>query len=90
MPDYRTMEAVDWAVLAGIIAVCLFIAYILAFRPMIPWRSTQRWRAPGQKEEDLGEPTKSFRSTCRVFAVAVLILGALCVIQPFMPLIRGS
>ncbi len=90
MPDYRTMETVDWVVLACIIAVCLFIAYILTFRPMIPWRSTQRWRAPGQREEDLGEPTKSFRTTCKVFAVAVLFLGALCVLQPFMPLIRGG
>ena len=90
MPDYRTMETVDWVVLACIIAVCLFIAYILTFRPKIPWRSTQRWRAPGQKEEDLGEPTKSFCTTCKVFAVAVLILGGLCVLQPFMPLIRGG
>ncbi len=87
--DYRTMAGSDWAVLVVIILLCLLVAGLLAFRPQMAWRSTQRWRAPGQSEEDLGEPTRGFRIACRVFAVVVLLLGGVCVLSPFMPAILG-
>lgn len=87
--DYRTMEPSGWVILAIIIVLCLIIAWVLFARPMIPWRSTQRWRAPTQSEEELGEPTPSFCRTCKVIAVVVLLMGVLCVISPMVPAWRG-
>lgn len=87
--DYRTMAPSDWVTLGIIILLCIIICYVLVCRPMVPWRSTQRWRAPRETEAELGEPTKGFIIGCRVAAAVVVLLVVLCVISPFMPAILG-
>lgn len=85
---YQDLTQGDWVALGIIAILCLFIAWVLAFRPMIPWRSTQRWRAPEQTEAELGEPTAGFRRGCRVIAAAVVLAGILCALSPLVaPLI---
>ncbi len=79
------MTANDWIVLAIIAVLCLLVVCLLFFKPEIPWRSTQRWRAPEQSEDEVGEPTPAFRRICRILAVVVLVVCVLCVIGPLMP-----
>ena len=87
--SYQDLGLREWIVLGLIAALCLFIAWVLAFRPMIPWRSTQRWRAPEQTEEELGEPTAGFCRGCRVIAAAVVLAGLICALSPLVaPLIH--
>lgn len=87
--DYRTMTAGDWALPVIILLLCALIVYTLVYRPMTPWRSTQRWRAPGQSEEDLGEPTPAFCRICKVVALVVAVVGILSILSPFMPRLLG-
>ena len=87
--DYRTMVPSDWVPLGIIIVLCLIICWALLFRPAIPWKSTQRWRAPTQTEEELGEPTPGFRMGCRIAALVVILLALFCVAAPFVPALRG-
>ena len=90
MPDYRTMVGSDWAVLVILVLVCLLLAYLLAFKPMILWRSTQRWRAPQQKPEELGEPTRGFKTFSLVLALVMLACAVYCVLSIFFPLWQGQ
>lgn len=85
MPDYRAMTAGDWAFLIVTILLCLLAAGLLAFKPMLLWRSTQRWRAPDQKPEDLGEPTRGFKIFSWVLALAVLACAVYCAVSGFFP-----
>lgn len=85
--DYRTMTASDWAIPIIVVLLCVLIIYTLVRHPMTPWRSTQRWRAPNQSEEELGEPTPAFCRNCKLVALVVAVMGILALISPFMPAI---
>ena len=87
--DYRTMAPTDWIPLGIIIVLCLIICWALLFKPSIPWKSTQRWRALDETEEELGEPTRGFIFGCRMAAVVVVLLVLVCMISPFVPALRG-
>lgn len=86
MPDYRTMTGGDWAFWAVLVLLCLFVAVVLAFRPMVLWRSTQRWRAPQQKPDELGEPTAGFKVFSWVLALVFLACAVYCGVSPFLSL----
>ena len=87
--DYRTMAISDWIPLIIIILLCLIICWALLFKPSIPWKSTQRYRDPTGTEESLGEPTKSFLIGCRLAAIVVFLLILVCIISPFIPVLKG-